>query len=139
MAIDASQILELAEKLFDTEKNECGARSAISRAYYAALHISMEAVPDEFEINVDIANGMNSHQRVIDAMTRWGNSITPGRTNARQAARLLSRLKHARVKADYYLQDESIYGQAEFHLTTAKTIIAHMDPYRQSEEQINQG
>jgi hypothetical protein len=138
MAIEPSSILALAERLLISERNECGARSAISRAYYAALHMAIEALPKELKVTPKSRAGKGSHQAVIDSMNRWGNSPIIGRKDAVRAVCLLAQLKAARVKADYYLRNEEISGKASLFLNRAKEFSAYMAPYRQKPQKIDQ-
>ncbi|MBK7687131.1 MAG: HEPN domain-containing protein [Rhodocyclaceae bacterium] len=76
-------------------------RSAISRAYYAALHAASEVTPKQF-FDANAPAG-STHENLIRAVATFGRSSTPGLTEAKQIARALPMLKEMRVRADYRL------------------------------------
>jgi uncharacterized protein (UPF0332 family) len=79
---------------------ELDARTAISKAYYAALHRAAETTPNEYARPTDSGG---SHERLIASIERLANSAHAGRTPARELARLLRQMRKARTEADYDL------------------------------------
>lgn len=73
-------------------------RSAISRAYYGALHDARLTFPA-----VERMGGEGSHTAIIDSARVHGRQPRPGRSQARQVAQQLAALRIARVEADYEL------------------------------------
>lgn len=100
------EFIEVAHLLSKSQPSEAAMRSAVSRAYYGALHSCNESVPDEFAARAEEFVDASSHRAIIDSMERWGRQLVPGRTDAQQAARLISKLKRLRVIADYRLAAE---------------------------------
>lgn len=68
MAFDWLQFLELAKELAARD-DEASARSAISRAYYAAYHWARDYVAQELAVTVPKSE---AHQAVWDALTQHG-------------------------------------------------------------------
>ncbi|AIT22278.1 hypothetical protein BTN_2323 [Burkholderia thailandensis E254] len=95
------EFIEVARSLAMSQNSEAAMRSAVSRAYYGALHNCNECVPKDFAPKAEEFVDASSHRAIIDAMERWGRQLVPGRTEAQQAARLISKLKRLRVQADY--------------------------------------
>lgn len=106
MPIQPADLIIIAKNLASSEFGEVGARSAVSRAYYGALHTCFDALPTEFQPDESDLKREGSHRAIIDAMARWGKAIGAGRGDAQQAARKISQLKRHRVVADYVLSDE---------------------------------
>jgi uncharacterized protein (UPF0332 family) len=78
---------------------EADVRSAVSRAYYAALH----GVADVFT-GSGLSHEKSSHEIIIERAESYGRSLNPGRTEAQQAARKLKMFKRIRKEADYHLE-----------------------------------
>lgn len=125
MSIDCSSILSLAQELA-AQEGETHLRSAVSRAYYASLHRVEMALPQRFEVSDEDRKGRSSHESVIQALVAWGKSIAPGRQNARVAALKMPRLKAARLKADYYLDETVTKEEVQFALAAASEVFRHM-------------
>ncbi|MFP6562833.1 hypothetical protein WJ542_31715 [Paraburkholderia sp. B3] len=99
------EFIETAERLLVEPCKEADRRSAISRAYYGALHASRHSVPLPFAATeAELSHG-ETHKAIIDSLARWGKAAAPGRTDAQQAARSLATLKKARKNADYEIAD----------------------------------
>ncbi|AIO65406.1 hypothetical protein [Burkholderia oklahomensis] len=98
--------IEVARLLAASQNSEAAMRSAVSRAYYGALHNCNECVPKDFAPKAEEFVDASSHRAIIDAMERWGRQLVPRRTEAQQAARLISKLKRLRVQADYKVTTE---------------------------------
>lgn len=103
MSVDHNDIFATALMLVayaPTSTNiESSLRSAASRAYYAALHASLDALPPQFCPATQQLKEENSHVLIQTAVTRWGHSLTPGRTEAQEVARHLPKLKKIRKNA----------------------------------------
>jgi hypothetical protein len=97
------EFISTAERLLVGADREADKRSAISRAYYGALHESRESLPAAFALSEADMSSCGSHKAVIDRLRRWSKAAVPGRRDAGDAARSLSSLKHARNHADYEL------------------------------------
>lgn len=126
MAISASEIYSLAQALCeDGSKKSCEAsrRSSASRAYYAALHATMSAIPVDLAPSVAELRGKDSHAAVGDAVTKWAGQVRNGRGEARILARKLPSLKKVRKIADYRISDEFTEQQALDALKEAGKII----------------
>ncbi|WP_147297934.1 hypothetical protein [Trinickia dinghuensis] len=99
------EFIETAERLLVEPCKEADQRSAVSRAYYGALHASRDSVPRPFvPTEAELSRG-ETHKAVIDSLARWGKAVAPGRTGAQQAARNLAVLKKARKDAEYEIAD----------------------------------
>ena len=99
------EFIETAERLLVEPSKEADRRSAVSRAYYGALHASRDSVPHSFAPTVAELSRGETHKAVIDSLARWGKAAAPGRTDAQRAARNLAVLKKARKDADYEIAD----------------------------------
>jgi uncharacterized protein (UPF0332 family) len=118
MTVKPRDLLDQAIAL-KSGSGEANARLAISRAYYAALHRSIEVLPD---LPPKTEDERNTHHRVIAAMERMSKTAQPGRSAAFQIARILRQLRRSRVSADYEL--DSNVGPDE--LTTAISQSEHI-------------
>lgn len=102
---------------------ESNLRSSASRAYYAALHAAMVSLPDQFSVKQSQTQSGSSHEAVNDAMTRWGKSMTPGKTEAQIIARGLPALKKLRKRADYRLDEDFPAADAQEAISRANKLI----------------
>lgn len=98
--------IETAMRLLVEPCKEADKRSAISRAYYGALHASRMSLPQEYAPTMEELRSDGSHKAVIQRLSDWGKALAPGRTDAQQAARKLARLKLARRTADYEIHKD---------------------------------
>lgn len=126
MSCKPEDFLVVAENLLAEEapRSEAMFRSAASRAYYAALHAADMALPVDLEPSSAERKGKGSHQAVIDAMTKWGKAIRPGRSEAIAVARNLPRLKTVRKLADYGLADSFTLEEARHSIRVSAATIA---------------
>lgn len=124
MAFDWLQFLELAKELAARD-DEASARSAISRAYYAAYHWARDYVVQELAVTVPKAE---AHQAVWDALMRQG------RKRAEYAAGAGG--KRARVlrnQADYEARmpgGQTPKETAQVAVKAAEAIIRNLDSLR---------
>lgn len=116
----------VSQKQADGSCCEASLRSAASRAYYAALHAAKQSIPDQFAPESAELESKDSHKKIIDAVIAWGNSVTPGRTEAKTMARELPRLKRLRKNADYAILNDFSAGDAEEAIERATTIIENV-------------
>jgi len=123
MSLTPRQLFDFAAGL-DPALSEAHARSAISRAYYALLHRADEVTPAQFKRPADKGA---THERVIAAVERHGNSLLPGRGCARKLMRPLHELKNLRVDADYRLELTIKEEQARKCLIQARTALGWCD------------
>jgi hypothetical protein len=72
-----------------------GARSAVSRAYYGAFHIALNALKS---IGVVMHGNGTSHVKTVQCLQQLPNE------NAKKAGQLLGDLHSYRLKADYRLE-----------------------------------
>lgn len=92
---DWASFLDLGRSLAEKTDDEAAARSAVSRAYYAAFHHAKSYLVAHDE-NVQVPRDGSSHERVPELLKR------AGRTRAEiSAATKLERLKKLRRWADY--------------------------------------
>lgn len=86
--------------------DEVAIRSAISRGYYSVLHAAQALLPEQCE-QERLAKSVNgTHNAVIFAYQKFGNQEVAGRTEARELARIIRRIKDRRVVADYELSTD---------------------------------
>jgi uncharacterized protein (UPF0332 family) len=122
MPTSLHEILALAERLHEMRESEATARSAVSRAYYAALH----ATKNTFDARPRFGDE-SSHAEIIGRATAYGSAVHPGRTEANQIAMWLPRLRRLRNKADYDLESELSHDDAHGHLARVKLILESCD------------
>lgn len=135
MSVTHGQILQTAidlSGLLQTDGTCCESnlRSATSRAYYAALHAAITSLPSEFSPKVADLKGASSHEIINDAITLWGKSMIPGRTEAQILARGLPVLKKLRKKADYQIDSEFLAEETKDALLRATKLIASAERAR---------
>ena len=85
----------------------CHYRTAISRAYYGAYHLAAAALG---ELGKHIPANATGHRETIVALQDSGVA------DAVDAARLIGDLQSARIKADYHLDKDSYFTQANARL-----------------------
>ncbi|MGA2333014.1 MAG: hypothetical protein ABSG75_14765 [Syntrophales bacterium] len=95
-------------------------RSSISRAYYAALHVSAEILND---IGIPVEKGIRCHQSVITCLHN---------SKDEELAKIGSQLddvRSDRLKADYHLDDRKIATPEKAKATVSQTsrMIAILD------------
>lgn len=102
MSCNHTEILELAKQLAGQEKcSEVHNRCAISRGYYACLHLFEQTFqPHPGEMRQD---GESSHAVILRRARDYARGANPGRLVAAELAKTMSRLKTDRNDADYKL------------------------------------
>lgn len=124
MSISGSDIYLTSIRIAQlSEATEADLRSAASRAYYAAMHVAISAIPTQFAPTDADRKRSDSHVMVVDALTLWANSRTNGRTEAKYLARNLPRLKRTRKSADYEIGWDFSAREATDALELAKKVI----------------
>jgi hypothetical protein len=101
MHVTPDEFIDTAERLIAAASNEADQRSAVSRAYYGALHASRTCIPAPYAPTQAQIKSSESHKQIIDSLATWGKAAAPGRGGAQQASRALARLKRERRAADY--------------------------------------
>lgn len=102
--MNPQDFLQTALKLSISEY-EADMRSAISRAYYAALHIAFSVLPNERKPNLK-SHDRSSHGKVIDAYDGWSKAMEQKRNDKRWIKEMLVDIKGMRTRADYELNTE---------------------------------
>lgn len=107
MSMDAQDFLSLVESWgCDAASDEAVLRTATSRAYYAALHRALDALPGNFFPPSEKRRGTGSHNAVVDGYSAWARSFGGGANSpVAIVAKQLPRMKLSRVRADYHLND----------------------------------
>ncbi|MDP3627238.1 MAG: hypothetical protein Q8S12_11615 [Hydrogenophaga sp.] len=118
-------IFGLAERLCKEGKDEVTLRSALSRAYYAAL-LESEATFEQ----VQRFDQESSHAVVINSVVAYSRGANPGREDARVIAQSLPKMRRLRNDADYHLELVCTAAQAESVLTRALDVLDRCDNIR---------
>lgn len=130
MPTSPSDIFALAQHLHDNIDTEAARRSAISRAYYAAL---LEAQAT-FTQGERIGNE-SSHAVIIGSAKAYGNGPNPGRSEASVIALWLGRMRTKRNEADYQLNTSCTEQDAAGMMARAQDILSRCDTIRQRQAQ----
>ncbi len=85
------EFVEAAERLLAEASKEADQRSAVSCAYYGALHASRVSMHAPYSPTHAQLKSSGSHKAVIDGLTAWGQAASPGRSDAQKASRCLGR------------------------------------------------
>lgn len=120
--MNPQDFLQTAQNLSGSDY-EADMRSAISRAYYAALHTAFGALPEQRRPDLK-ARDKSSHSKVIDAYDGWSKAIEPKRTDKRLIKEMLIDIKGQRTRADYELDTEIKKDDVSDSLEQAKAVIA---------------
>lgn len=107
--------------------NEADLRSAASRAYYAALHAADQSIPMALKPTDIERCTKGSHQVIIDAIVLWSKGAYQGRSDARDMARNLTKLKTVRKKADYLIGEDFSEQEAANAIVTANGILQNAE------------
>ena len=118
--------LELQALASTSANSESSLRSAASRAYYAALHASLDALPTQFHPDARRLKEENSNVLIQPAITQWGHSLTPGRTEAQELARHLPKLKKLRKNADYAIAQDFSSDDAKEAVHRAQRVLENV-------------
>ena len=121
MTIRPDDILAVAQSLA-LLGGEAEHRSAVSRAYYAAFHSVIDAIPQGFEPDL---KGASSHEAVVSSMRAFVRERLPGRHEAILIADALPKLKRERKFSDYQLQHTVSQKDASDAIDEANKIIDH--------------
>lgn len=123
MPTSTRELLALAKRLQQQKGDEATRRCAVSRAYYAALH-ETDCVFEKRDADFRL-DGESSHAEIISRATIYGNGVNPGRDGARNIAQILSKLRRARNKADYKLEQGVDAAECSDVITRAEQVLAH--------------
>jgi uncharacterized protein (UPF0332 family) len=116
MEFDWCNYFLFAEEIAKKNEEQC-LRSSISRAYYAAFHVSLKTLQQNSE-EVRLENqGRGIHQEVIRTLRYSKNSVE------KKAGNRLDRLRCYRNKADYEPIVDNLPCRVEESLTLARKII----------------
>lgn len=135
MSCNHTEILELAKKLAEeAECSEAQNRCAISRGYYACLHLFEKTfLPNAEEVRMD---GESSHAVIIRRARDYARGPNPGRLVAAELAKTMARLKSHRNDADYNLNiDVSKISVSEFMVRVESVINGCADVERRRQAQ----
>ena len=103
---------------------EAGCRSATSRAYYGAFHLTLDLLR---ELQCPLPDRCG-HDKPINCL----GYAAPG-SSARAASTLLGNLQNRRIRADYQLQElgagEALYG--EYSIAIAENVASLLREFRQ--------
>lgn len=103
MPTQPPEILALAGRIRDANPDECGRRSAASRAYYAAL-LHTEGLLGKAQRRPQ-GQPDSSHEQIIRAALQRSSSGGAAGAAAANFARELARMRVERNRADYRLQE----------------------------------
>ncbi len=116
------EFLETSNRL-SSSTHEADLRSAISRAYYAAMHTAMDALPQERKNSLRV-NISSSHEQVIGTYDAWCKGLCQNRSDKRTIRDLLIKLKKNRKHADYTLDEALSSGMVEDTIDGAGIVIS---------------
>jgi hypothetical protein len=107
VSVTPKEILETAKKLLGDPSLESDLRSAASRAYYAALHATNQAIPETFTGNHQTSpSPQSSHDFIIGKADRLRKAASSGKIEATELYAILPKMKKIRVMADYRLDEK---------------------------------
>ncbi|WP_334067248.1 hypothetical protein [Burkholderia cepacia] len=136
--MNPTEFIRTSKRLTEIADCEGDLRSAVSRAYYGALHACLDALPTEFAPTTERMMQLESHRAVIDAMEVWGRLPGAGRLNAQFAARAISKLKRSRVNADYRIVDQWMIDATQC-IAEAERIVDLVSEARAQRDKAKQG
>lgn len=119
MAITPACILQESRRTCFITAPEAALRSSVSRSYYAFYHASL-SYADKVSIPPVSDTVGSTHQKLS---VFYQNSFSPDKDHRlllRKVGYLLKRLHTARVKADYYLDEQVSYADAESVLVSSE-------------------
>jgi uncharacterized protein (UPF0332 family) len=105
--------LALAEDLQNSRSDEAAMRSAVSRAYYAAYHLSLAFLEQN---SIAITSMANQHQAVWHEFQRGPDK------NWKTVCRIGNNLKLRRVDADYLQKQKNWVQEARAAIAEAKNL-----------------
>ena len=115
MTCRPQDFLTLAQKLSNSEE-EIERRCAISRAYYAALHLAIEAKEKCPPIHADTHRG-GSHEATIQRYAQHTSS-----TSAMKVGYVLRSMRNKRESADYDLSGICLASDVTLQIKDAQRI-----------------
>lgn len=127
MPTKPSDVFAVAQQLRGGMQGEAALRSAVSRAYYAALLRANEVLPERDDASIQ--GGDSSHSKIIGRADVCAKAPGQGREVAAQIAKSLSRMKQARVKADYYLDQTVSEKECDELMLRAVDAMGHCDEF----------
>jgi len=125
MPTSPRDIYALAEQLGKEENNEAALRSALSRAYYAALLESEATFPQGTRLGQE-----SSHAVISNSAQAYGRGANPGREHASTIALWLPKMRRARNNADYHLNTVCTPQDAQGVLARALAVLNLCDKIR---------
>ena len=120
--MNPQDFLQTAQNLSNSQY-EADMRSSISRAFYAALHTALNALPAQRKPDLT-THDKSSHSKVIAAYDGWSKTIEPKRTDKRLIKEGLVELKRLRKQADYELNTNIKQSDVSDALSNANSLIA---------------
>lgn len=119
--MDPRKFLDLCKELAKGNR-PCEFRTAISRAYYAAYHVSWYLVVNRMKFVINQTEGHKEVRRHL----RWSDD-----SNVASIGCLLGELESARIKADYYLNNHEVEDKltVQFNIIRATKIINALDDF----------
>lgn len=114
------EFIKLAEKIVGF--GPAGARSAISRCYYGALHGALDLLD---EVSCSCPRNGNSHNLAPQFLD------FPANADAKRASRLLSDLHADRLKSDYKLREAETEDMklAQVDVETSRQVIEFLERF----------
>lgn len=141
MAVTPTQILALAEKLADeSEACEAHARSAISRAYYAAFLAAADEITPFLESQPIRLDGEGVHSQLIGRITAYASTarvIRPGFQEAAYISKTLAKMKVRRVEADYRIDVDLDKDESHKAIDRATRVLDSVEKFRARLERAN--
>lgn len=116
-AMNPREFFVFADRCRDSDTPEAASRTAVSRAYYAALHRAQNFSDGQELPEVD--KKLPHHKRII---MRFSQA-----EGAEDVVKRLLELKVLRVRADYYLKDHTIQTERAKAIELARGILDDID------------
>ncbi len=133
MSTTPLDVLTLAKQLQQQGGGEATLRSAVSRAYYAALLRADEVFPHR-STSAELGGG-SSHTKIISRTQAYANGVKPGKLSALSVAKHLPKLKRSRVTADYFLTETVTEKECLDVVTIAEQVLLWCDDIEQKTAQ----
>lgn len=125
MPTSPRDIYALAQRLFNEEGDEVTLRSALSRAYYAALLESEATFPQVKRLGQE-----SSHAVISNSAQTYARGPNPGREDASIIAMWLPKMRRYRNNADYHLNTVCTPNEAQSVLARALQVLDLCDKIR---------
>lgn len=136
MAVTPAQILALAGKLAaEAEEQECEAhaRSAVSRAYYAAFLAVGDDISPYLESQTIRLDGEGVHSQLIGRITAYASTakaVRPGFQEAAYISKTLAKMKARRVEADYRLDVDLDTDEPHKAIDRATRVLESLETFK---------